>query len=178
MNEILLTKHLLATVTDREERLHILNHYLDKFRTTVVRQTMFAEFEQMTHGDSENGLPLTYETLSEMYGNLNALYYGPEMARDDHIIYEWARIPHFYNAFYVYKYATGFSCAVQIAGDISAGRKGALENYLKFLSSGGSNYPLELLKIAGVHLVDGAPIRACMKEFSSTLDEFRSLLLR
>ncbi|MBD5559129.1 MAG: oligoendopeptidase F [Clostridia bacterium] len=177
VNEILLTKHLLSTVTDRDERLHVLNHYLDQFRTTVVRQTMFAEFEQMTHADSENGLPLTYETLSEMYGDLNALYYGPEMARDDRIIYEWARIPHFYTAFYVYKYATGFSCAVQIANDICSGRKGAVEDYLKFLSSGGSNYPLELLKIAGVHLADGEPIRACMKEFSETLTSFKDLLL-
>lgn len=177
VNEILLTKHLLATVTDRHERLYILNHYLDQFRTTVVRQTMFAEFEQTAHAESENGLPLTFESLSEMYGNLNALYHGPDMARDDHIIYEWARIPHFYNAFYVYKYATGFSCAVQIATDICSGRKEALENYLAFLSSGGSNYPLELLKIAGVDLAAGGPVRACMQEFSSTLDEFSKLLL-
>lgn len=176
VNEILLTKHLLGTVTDKDEKLHILNHFLDQFRTTVLRQTMFAEFEQMTHGNSENGLPLTHETLCEMYRDLNARYYGPDMVLDDRIIYEWARIPHFYNAFYVYKYATGFSCAVQIADSIYSGKQDAVRDYLAFLSSGGSNYPLELLKIAHVDLVSGQPIRACMKEFDKTLTQFTELL--
>lgn len=176
VNEILLTKHLLSTVTDRDERLNVLNHYLDQFRTTVVRQTMFAEFEEMTHSESEKGIPLTHESLCEMYGSLNAKYYGSEMAKDDRIIYEWARIPHFYNAFYVYKYATGFSCAVKIATDITSGKKNAVRDYIRFLSSGGSDYPLELLKIAHVDLLEGEPVRECMREFERTLREFRSTM--
>ncbi len=176
VNEILLTHHLLHTVKAKQPRQYILNHYLDQFRTTVVRQTMFAEFEKMTHGNAENGLPLTFESLCEMYGDLNALYHGKEMKQDDQIIYEWARIPHFYNAFYVYKYATGFSCAVKIASDILSGQKDAVPNYIKFLSSGGSDYPLELLKIAGVDLAGGEPVRVCMQEFGKALDEFEKAL--
>lgn len=176
VNEILLTKHLLATTTDRSERLNILNHYLDQFRTTVLRQTMFAEFERKAHDESENGTPLTHDSLCKMYGELNELYYGPDMVTDDLITYEWARIPHFYNAFYVYKYATGFSCAVKIATDITSGKKDAVKDYIKFLSSGGSNYPLELLKIAHVDLLEGEPIRECMREFARTLQEFKDTL--
>ena len=107
MNEVLLTHYLLKTEQDADARRYILNHYLDQFRTTVVRQTMFAEFEKMTHAAVEAGEALTHESLCRMYGDLNALYYGPQIARDDTISFEWSRIPHFYNAFYVYKYATG-----------------------------------------------------------------------
>lgn len=111
VNEILLTKHLLRTVQDAKLKKYILNHYIDQFRTTVLRQTMFAEFEMLAHEMAEKGEPLTVQSLCETYGKLNALYHGPDMGADDTISYEWARVPHFYNAFYVYKYATGFSCA-------------------------------------------------------------------
>ncbi|MBC5648301.1 oligoendopeptidase F [Christensenella tenuis] len=176
VNEILLTHYLLGTEQDADARRYILNHYLDQFRTTVVRQTMFAEFEKMTHAAVEAGEALTHESLCRMYGDLNALYYGPEIARDDTISFEWSRIPHFYNAFYVYKYATGFSCAVKIASDILSGRKNAVGDYIRFLSSGGSDYPLELLKIAHVDLAGGEPVDVCMQEFAKALDEFEQML--
>lgn len=176
VNEILLTHHLLDTITDKQARKYVLNHYLDQFRTTVVRQTMFAEFEKMTHSAVEQGQALTHEVLCRMYGDLNALYYGPQMQRDDIISYEWSRIPHFYNAFYVYKYATGFSCAVQIASDILSGKKNAVRDYIRFLSSGGSDHPLELLKIAHVDLASGGPVDVCMQEFDKALTEFEQTI--
>jgi oligoendopeptidase F len=169
VNEILLTHHLLQNSTG-DLRKYILNHYLDQFRTTVIRQTMFAEFEKITHEMSGGGQPLTPDTLCTEYGNLNRKYYGPGMTYDDTISYEWSRIPHFYNAFYVYKYATGFSAAVQIAGDLLQNKN--VESYKKFLSSGGSDYPLEELKIAHVDLVGGEPVEACMRAFEKALDEF------
>lgn len=174
VNEILLTKYLLKTVEDKNLRRYILNHYIDQFRTTVFRQTMFAEFEKISHEMAEKGEPLTAEAMTKVYGDLNALYYGDGIKRDDTICYEWARIPHFYTSFYVYKYATGFSCAVQIANNIE--KPGMLEKYIAFLSSGGSDHPLELLKIAGVDLVSGEPIRNCMQAFQEALDEFEKTL--
>ncbi|MEG0257630.1 MAG: oligoendopeptidase F [Christensenella sp.] len=176
VNEVLLTHYLLNTEKDASARKYILNHYLDQFRTTVVRQTMFAEFEKMAHAEVEAGGALTHENLCGMYGDLNALYYGEQIARDNTIPFEWARIPHFYNAFYVYKYATGFSCAVKIASDILSGKKNAVADYIKFLSSGGSDYPLELLKLAHVDLVTGESVNVCMQEFASVLDEFERML--
>lgn len=176
VNEILLTHHLLDTVKAKNKRKYILNHYLDQFRTTVLRQTMFAEFEKLAHANAEKGEPLTYESLCDLYGDLNALYHGKDMQRDNFIRYEWARIPHFYNAFYVYKYATGFSCAVQIATDILSGEPGAVERYIRFLSAGGSDHPLELLKIANVDLQSGGPVRVCMQEFANALGEFENTL--
>ncbi len=175
VNEILLTHHLLNTL-EGTERKYVLNHYLDQFRTTVLRQTMFAEFEKLTHAAAEAGDALTHDRLCLMYGDLNAMYHGPGIARDDTISFEWSRIPHFYNAFYVYKYATGFSCAVKIASDILSGKKNAVADYIKFLSSGGSNYPLELLKIAHVDLAGGEPVEVCMSEFAKALDEFDRML--
>ena len=169
VNEILLTHYLLKN-TEGEERKYILNHYIDQFRTTVVRQTMFAEFEKKTHELAEKGEPLVWENLCDLYGELNSLYHGNVMEADENITYEWARIPHFYNAFYVYKYATGFSCAVQIANDILAGR--GVDNYIKFLSSGGNDHPLNQLKIAGVDLESGVPVAKCMEEFDRALSEF------
>jgi oligoendopeptidase F len=137
---------------------------------------MFAEFEKMTHSDAEDGRPLTHASLCAAYGDLNALYHGDGMKRDEYIGYEWARIPHFYRAFYVYQYATGFSCAVQIASDILSGEKDAVDRYIRFLSSGGSDHPLELLKIAGVDLESGRPTAVCMREFEKALDEFEKTL--
>jgi len=170
VNEILLTKYLLSTLKDDQLRRYVLNHYIDQFRTTVLRQTMFAEFEKISHEMCEQGKPLTAEELNNVYGALNAKYHGDGMAADDTIRYEWARIPHFYNAFYVYKYATGFSCAVQIANSIK--EPGMLEKYIGFLSGGGSDYPLNLLKKAGIDLVSGGPVQKCMEEFKRALTEF------
>jgi len=175
VNEILLTKYLLKTEKDMEKRKYILNHYIDQFKGTVLRQTMFAEFEKISHSMQENGEPLTAESLSEKYLELNKLYYGPEMDSDEKIAAEWARIPHFYNAFYVYKYATGFSCAIAIANAIESEGSPAVDRYKDFLRSGGSDYPLELLKKAGVDLRSGEPVKDCMAEFKRAVDEFSKL---
>ena len=175
VNEILLTKYLLKN-SDESLKKYVLNHYLDQFRTTVLRQTMFAEFEKISHEMCEGGEPLTHENLSHKYAELNRLYYGDGMNTDDTISLEWARIPHFYNAFYVYKYATGFSSAVMIATDIYDKKQGQLEAYKEFLKSGGSDYPLNLLKKAGVDFADGAPVKNCMSEFKKALDDFKKLM--
>lgn len=175
VNEILLTMHLLDN-TDGNLKKYVLNHYLDQFRTTVLRQTMFAEFEKIAHAMCESGQPLTQQTLSQKYGELNKLYYGDVMQTDETISLEWARIPHFYNAFYVYKYATGFSAAVMIATGIYQRKDGVLEAYKEFLKSGGSDYPLELLKKAGVDFVDGDPVGNCMRVFGEVLEEFKRVM--
>jgi len=175
VNEILLTKHLLKTETDIEKRKYILNHYIDQFKGTVIRQTMFAEFEKITHAMQEAGQPLTSDSLSEKYLELNKLYYGNDMDSDDNIAAEWARIPHFYSAFYVYKYATGFSSAITIVNSILKEGESAVNRYKDFLKSGGSDYPLELLKKAGVDLESGLPVEICMKEFKRALEEFSTL---
>jgi oligoendopeptidase F len=175
VNEILLTKHLLKTEKDAQIRKYILNHYLDQFRTTVFRQTMFAEYEKITHDMAEQGIPLTAESLSKAYEDLNALYYGEKMGRDRDIALEWSRIPHFYNAFYVYKYATGFSCAVAIVQMLLNEGERAVARYLEFLKSGGSDHPLELLKKAGVDLASGEPVRVCMHAFAEALADFAKM---
>ncbi len=175
VNEVLLTRHLLKN-GDESLKKYVLNHYLDQFRTTVLRQTMFAEFERISHAMCEAGEPLTHEALSAKYKALNALYYGDAMNTCDTIAIEWARIPHFYNSFYVYKYATGFSAAVTIATGIFEGKPGVREAYLEFLKSGGSNYPLELLKKAGVDFEGGAPIKSAMESFRQSLDEFKKVM--
>lgn len=175
VNEILMTKYLLDHA-DEALKKYVLNHYLDQFRTTVLRQTMFAEFEKISHEMCESGIPLTHENLSQKYAELNRLYYGETMKTDDTIALEWARIPHFYNAFYVYKYATGFSSAVMIATNIYNKKAGQLEAYKEFLKSGGSDYPLELLKKAGVDFTDGAPVKNCMSEFKKAVAEFKNIM--
>jgi oligoendopeptidase F len=175
VNEILLTRYLLDHA-DGALKKHVLNHYIDQFRTTVLRQTMFAEFERISHAMCEGGEPLTQESLSAKYKELNNLYYGGCMNTCDTIALEWARIPHFYNAFYVYKYATGFSAAVMIATRLYEQQPGALEAYMAFLSSGGSDHPLELLKKADVDFEGGAPVKNCMKEFSRALAEFKNVM--
>lgn len=175
VNEVLLTRYLLQH-GDEKLKKHVLNHYIDQFRTTVLRQTMFAEFERTAHGMNDAGEPINQESLSAKYKALNALYYGDGMKTCDTIALEWARIPHFYNSFYVYKYATGFSSAVMIATRLFEKQPGALEQYIAFLSSGGSDHPLELLKKAGVDFTDGAPIRNCMKEFARALAEFKQVM--
>lgn len=173
VNEVLLSKYLLQTETDPKKRAYILNHFLEGFRTTVFRQTLFAEFERQAHDAEMNGTPLTAETLNRIYRKLNELYYAGAVINELQDI-EWARIPHFYNAFYVYQYATGFSSAVAIADRI-LNHNGAAD-YLRFLSTGGSDYPLEELKIAGVDLTKPDAVAGALKEFDNALTELENLL--
>ena len=172
VNEILLTKYLLKTETDKKLRAYLLNHYIDQFKGTVFRQTMFAEFEHKAHAMAEKGEPLTPQSLSDMYEELNKLYFGDEMVSDDDTIrYEWARIPHFYRAFYVYKYATGLSTAVAIAKNLD--NPDMLKKYLGFLSAGGSDYPLNIINSAGVTF--DTVVKDCMTEFDRALSELEAL---
>ena len=164
-NENILTEYLLQTETDPKVRAYVLNHYLDGFKGTIFRQTQFAEFEHFIHTEDANGTPLTSEYLSEYYGELNAKYYGPEVVRDEEISYEWARIPHFYYNYYVYQYATGFSAASALSKHILAGEEGALENYLNYLKAGSSDFPIEVMKKAGVDMTQAAYIEDAMKVF-------------
>lgn len=173
VNEVLLSKYLLKTETDPKKRAYILNHFLEGFRTTVFRQTLFAEFERQAHDAEMNGTPLTAETLNGIYRKLNELYYDGAVVNELQDI-EWARIPHFYNAFYVYKYATGFCSAVAIADRI-LNHDGA-KDYLHFLSTGGSDYPLEELKLTGVDLTKPDTVRNALKEFDNALTELEELL--
>ena len=173
VNEVLLTRHLLNVEIDPARRAMLLNHFLEGFRTTIFRQTLFAEFERDAHAMYESGTPLTAQSMSEAFHRLNALYYeGCEI--NDFCDVEWARIPHFYRAFYVYQYATGFSSAVAIADHIL--KTGDASEYLRFLSTGGSDYPIEELKIAGVDLTKPDAIRSAMRAFGETLDELRAML--
>lgn len=173
VNEVLLTKYLLKTETDKKRRAYLLNHLLESFRTTVFRQTLFAEFERKAHDMYKNGEPLTAESLSRLYHDLNVLYYdGAEVNPLQDV--EWARIPHFYSAFYVYQYATGFCSAVAIANSIY--ETGDPSSYLKFLTTGGSDYPLEELKLAGVDLTKPDVVDRALKVFDDTLTELAALL--
>ncbi len=173
VNEVLLTRHLLQTESDPARRAYLINHYLEQFRTTVYRQTMFAAFEQKTHYMCEAGEPLTVDALCEEYGKLNELFY-PGVVVDDEIRIEWARIPHFYNAFYVYQYATGFCAAVALAHGILEGH--GLNDYLAFLKSGGSDFPIALLQKAGVDLTKPESILTSLDAFDSAVDELGELL--
>ncbi len=173
VNEVLLTKYLLSVETDKKRRAYILNNFLESFRTTIFRQTLFAEFERIAHDMYMAGTPLTAQTLSDAYQKLNELYYDGATVGELHK-YEWAVIPHFYNAFYVYQYATGFSSAVAIANNII--ETGDASNYLEFLKTGGSDYPLNELKIAGVDLTKPDTVKNAMKVFADCLDEFEALL--
>jgi len=174
-NEILLMEYLLKNTTDKKERAYLLNHYLDSFKGTVYRQTMFAEFERETNRMAEEGKSLTADVLSNLYHELNAKYYGPDMISDDEIAVEWARIPHFYYNFYVYQYATGFSSAVAIAHNILKNGAPAVEAYKKFLSSGCTDAPVELLKIAGVNLESPQPIQDALDVLGGILDEMEAM---
>ncbi|HQE23827.1 MAG TPA: oligoendopeptidase F [Syntrophomonadaceae bacterium] len=175
VNESLLIDHLLKNTDNPQEKMYLLNHYLEQFRGTVYRQTMFAEFEKITHERVEAGDALTPETLGEMYLELNKKYYGPEVEMDDNICVEWARIPHFYSAFYVYKYATGFSAATAIKQSILEEGQPAVDRYLNFLKSGSSDYPINLLQKAGVDLTTPEPVEKALSYFSKLLDEFEKL---
>ncbi len=175
LNEALLMDYLLKRVTDPKEKMYLLTYYADQFRTTVFRQTMFAEFEMITHEKAEAGESLTPQEFSEIYYGLNKLYHGNDMVVDQDIEMEWARIPHFYNSFYVYKYATGFSAATSFAKQILDEGQPAVERYLGFLKSGGSDYSLNILKRAGVDMSTPEPIKQAMSVFSSLLDQMEEL---
>ena len=178
-NEVLLTNHLLDTLVEPKARADVLNHYLESFRGTMFRQTMFAEFEREIHAMVERNEPLTPQSMNVKYLDMVKTFYGEEIAFDEEdklIEVEWSRIPHFYYNFYVYKYATGMATAVAIAADILKGGEPVLARYLRFLSSGGSKYSLEQLQDAGVDLTDPAPIKAALAEFESRLAEFEQLM--
>lgn len=176
LNEALLTHHLLNITDDPTKRIVILNHYLESFRGTVFRQTMFAEFEKMIHEAAEAGEALTAEKLCSMYYDLNKTYFGPGVVVDEDIAMEWARIPHFYYNFYVYKYATGFSAAQALSQQILQEGQTAVDRYIAFLKSGGSDYPLELLKKAGVDMTSPEPVKKALKVFEETLNQLERLL--
>lgn len=175
-NEVLLMEYLLANTTDKKERAYLLNHYLDSFKGTVYRQTMFAEYEMRTNKMVEEGESLNAENLCALYKELNEKYFGPDMVTDEEITYEWARIPHFYYDFYVYQYATGFSAAVAIAHAILKEGAPAVERYKKFLSGGCSQSPVELLKIAGVNMEEPTPVQEALNVFGEVMDEIETLI--
>lgn len=174
VNEVLLIKHLLKTAKG-DMRKYLLAYYLDMFRTTLFRQTMFAEFERFAHESVEKGEPLSSDKLSEYYYELNKKYYGEGVIHDDFIRYEWSRIPHFYNAFYVYKYATGLTCAVNIAKNILSKKTGFVEKYIDFLKSGGSDYPLNILKKVDIDLTIKKAYNVAMNEFAKTLEQLERM---
>ena len=176
VNEVLLLKHLYKKTEDKELKKYLLNYYMDMLRGTLFRQTQFAEFEQIAHAKAEAGEALTKESLNAIYYQLNKDYYGDGIIHDEEIAYEWARIPHFYNAFYVYKYATGIISAISIVKRILTEGECAVQDYFRFLSSGGCTDPVSILKGAGVDLTTKAPFEAAMEEFRVTVDEFKSLL--
>ncbi len=175
VNEVLLLKHLYATSEDKNLKRYLLTYYLDMIRATLFRQTQFAEFEQKAHEKAEKGEPLTKDNLCELYYGLNKQYYGEGIVHDEQIAYEWARIPHFYNSFYVYKYATGIISAISIVSRILSEGESAVKDYFTFLQSGGSTDPVSILQRAGVDLTTKQPFEAAMKEFENTLKEFEAL---
>lgn len=175
VNELLLANYMLKNSKNKDEKLAIINHILDLYKATLYRQTMFAEFEKEAHKLREKGEVLTSELLSNTYYNLVKKYFGPNVLCDDLIRYEWARIPHFYYNFYVYKYATGISASSYIVDGILNNKEGALENYINFLKTGGSMYPLDELKIAGVNLNSKSVILSAIKTFEKYLKEFKDI---
>lgn len=176
VNENLLMRYLLSKSTDKSEKAYLLNHFLEEFRGTVFRQTMFAEFEKTIHARIEHGDSLTTQDLCKIYRDLNLTYFGSEVIIDEDIDMEWSRIPHFYNSFYVYKYATGFSSASAISQAILSEGKPTVDRYVNFLSSGGSDYPLELLKKVGVDLSTPKPVQNALNVFEQTLSELETLI--
>lgn len=176
VNECLLMHDLLKDCSDRQEKLYLLTIYIEEFRATVFRQTMFAEFELAVHEAVGNGEVMTAERLCDIYGELNRKYFGPEVVYDDRIAMEWARIPHFYNAFYVYKYATGYSAAVALSDKIIREGGAARDAYMEFLAAGDSDYPIELLKRAGVDMSTPDVVDSAMKTFRELIGQLEELV--
>ncbi len=175
-NEALLMNHMLNHSTDRNEKIYLLNYLLDQFKGTVFRQTMFAEFEKITHEKAARGETLTAEVLCKIYHDLNVLYFGPNIVIDSEIDMEWARIPHFYSPFYVYQYATGFSAAMALSTAIINEGEPAVARYKQFLSGGCSQYPIQLLKTAGVDMTTKIPVHTALNTFKDTLTQLKKLI--
>lgn len=175
-NEVLLMRHLLSKTEDRKEKAYLINYFLEQFRTTLYRQTMFAEFEIQMNQKAESGESLTADLLSGMYYALNQTYYGERMTVDADIAMEWAQVPHFFYNFYVFQYATGFSAAVAIANRILSQGEAAVRDYRKFLASGGSQDPISLLKLAGVDMTTGKPVNDALQLFGELLQEMEQLM--
>lgn len=176
VNEALLMEHLLSSTEDVQRRKYLLNYFMDQFRGTLFRQTMFAEFELITHEMAEKGEPLTFDALCDIYLKLNKDYYGEDIEHDPEIAWEWARIPHFYNEFYVYQYATGYSAAIALSQRIL--KENGAEDYINFLKGGSSKYSIDLLKGAGVDMSSPKPVENAMKVFESILEEMEKLTLK
>lgn len=175
-NELLLLNYLMDKAATPEEEIYLIDHYIDSFKSTVFRQTMFAEFEKITHERVEKGDALTSADFKDIYYNLNKLYFGDAVISDEEIAYEWSRIPHFYTDFYVYKYATGFSSAVTLSKNILSGDKDKLKAYLNFLKDGSKNYPLEQLKSAGVDLTTKEGVGTAMREFNTLVERLAKII--
>lgn len=175
-NESILLEYMLKNVESRNEKLYLLNHYLESFRTTVFRQAMFAEFEMIIHEHIEQGGAITADYLCETYKELNKIYYGPNVVIDDEIAIEWARIPHFYYNYYVFQYATGFSAAIALSQRILNEGSSAVDSYLEFLKSGSSDYPINVLRKAGVDMETEEPVDNAMKLFKHLVEEFDKLI--
>ena len=168
-------EHLLKNTTDRKERAYLINHFLDQFKGTIYRQTMFAEFERNIGAMTAAGQTLTAEVLCQEYKRLNEMYYGPDMVVDDRISMEWARIPHFYYNYYVFQYATGYAAAIALSRRILEEGEPAVRDYLNFLSGGCSRSPIELLKGAGVDMTSPEPVIQALELFDRLLDEMEAL---
>ena len=175
-NEALLIRYLLDHSKDDKEKAYLLNYFLEQFRTTLFRQTMFAEFEKIAHEKSEAGEPLTAEVLCNIYYDLNKKYFGDNIVVDKEIALEWSRIPHFYTPFYVYQYSTGFSAAIAISSKILKGEEGIVEKYKKFLSGGSSLDCIELLKLCDVDMTTKEPVEEALKVFENTLEKFSKII--
>ncbi len=175
-NEQLLSRHMMARAKDDKERAYLINREIDAIRGTVVRQTMFAEFEKITHAMAEEGEPLTVESFTQVYQDLLNAYFGPNFALDPELRLECFRIPHFYRAFYVYKYATGLSAAIALSQKVLTGGESDLQAYLGFLKAGCSKFPLEILRDAGVDMASPEPVETTLKYFGQLVDELDGLL--
>ena len=175
-NEALLMEYLLSKTTDKKERAYLINHFLDQFKGTIYRQTMFAEFELNIGKLVAEGQTLTAEVLCAEYKRLNELYYGSDMVVDDRIAVEWARIPHFYYNYYVFQYATGYSAAIALSRRILREGESAVQDYLNFLSGGCSKSPIDLLKGAGVDMTSPEPVNQALELFGQLLDEMEALM--
>ena len=175
-NEALLMEYLLRHTEDKKEKAYLINYFLEQFKGTLYRQTMFAEFEKITHEMSGRGEPLTAEILNDIYYKLNEQYFGDDIVIDKEIALEWSRIPHFYTPFYVYQYATGYSAAIAISRKILSGDAAAREGYMKFLSGGSSMNPIDLLKLCGVDMTTPEPVQSALRLFGELLDEMEELL--
>ena len=174
-NEALLMQYLLKITTDKRQRAYLINYFLEQFRTTLYRQTMFAEFELEVNRMTERGEGLTADALCEKYRQLNADYFGPDIVVDDEISLEWARIPHLYYNYYVYQYSTGYAAAIALSQKILQEGQSAVERYLNFLKGGSSKPPIELLRGAGVDMATAQPIDDALKLFDSLIDEMDEL---